>query len=245
MAYDGARHVIVMFGGRSGSTLLGDTWTWDGANWTQLHPGVVASGGWVQRDRVRRRTRAHRPVRGGRRHHVVVGRRGLNARVDAVIARPADRSLGDLRPRGEGRGALRWAPAERRAPRRHMVLERSDVVDDNDQVRAATRTRRALMSYDPALHRPVLFGAGHEQPVQSVLALVGHVVPRHRKRHLDPAAARVDPVTAAQRHHAGERPGQPSPRDVRRLRLRPPSRRHVGLRKLGHGVPERRVDRRG
>lgn len=41
MAYDAARDVVVMFGGRgaSGAT-FDDTWTWDGGSWTQQHPKV-------------------------------------------------------------------------------------------------------------------------------------------------------------------------------------------------------------
>ena len=43
IAYDSARHVIVLFGGAgadpSGSaTLFDDTWTWDGSQWTQMTP---------------------------------------------------------------------------------------------------------------------------------------------------------------------------------------------------------------
>lgn len=41
VAYDAARGVVVMFGGTpDGTTALGDTWTWDGARWTRLHPAV-------------------------------------------------------------------------------------------------------------------------------------------------------------------------------------------------------------
>jgi hypothetical protein len=35
MAYDGARHDVVMFGGWDFTTIFGDTWTWDGTDWTQ------------------------------------------------------------------------------------------------------------------------------------------------------------------------------------------------------------------
>ncbi len=50
MAYDQARHLVVMFGGRGtvGGTIAcgtvgaeicsADTWTWNGTDWTQLHP---------------------------------------------------------------------------------------------------------------------------------------------------------------------------------------------------------------
>lgn len=37
MTYDAARRVVVLFGGLTpNNQLLGDTWTWDGANWTQV-----------------------------------------------------------------------------------------------------------------------------------------------------------------------------------------------------------------
>src|ERR1700680_1670124 len=35
MAYDGAGSSIVLFGGQGGSGNLGDTWTWNGATWTE------------------------------------------------------------------------------------------------------------------------------------------------------------------------------------------------------------------
>ena len=45
VAYDAARHVVVLFGGRGVSSGagsqpvdLGDTWTWDGRDWTRLRP---------------------------------------------------------------------------------------------------------------------------------------------------------------------------------------------------------------
>jgi hypothetical protein len=42
MVYDGKRSRIVMFGGRgsSGSSLMGDTWEWDGSSWTRALPAV-------------------------------------------------------------------------------------------------------------------------------------------------------------------------------------------------------------
>ena len=42
MVYDRKRDRIVMFGGRgsSGSSLMGDTWEWDGASWTRALPAV-------------------------------------------------------------------------------------------------------------------------------------------------------------------------------------------------------------
>src|SRR5262249_5900157 len=35
MVYDANAKQIVLFGGRSGKTLLDDTWLWDGTKWTQ------------------------------------------------------------------------------------------------------------------------------------------------------------------------------------------------------------------
>jgi hypothetical protein len=49
VAYDSARHVVVMFGGggptgRGAALLLDDTWTWDGAKWSEMHPAHVPDG---------------------------------------------------------------------------------------------------------------------------------------------------------------------------------------------------------
>jgi hypothetical protein len=38
MAFDGTTSQVVLFGGFFGQNALGDTWTWDGVNWTQQHP---------------------------------------------------------------------------------------------------------------------------------------------------------------------------------------------------------------
>ena len=39
MAYDASRNVVVMFGGDGlNNTLLDDTWEWNGADWTRIHP---------------------------------------------------------------------------------------------------------------------------------------------------------------------------------------------------------------
>lgn len=38
MAYDAAREVVVLFGGYKQPSNLGDTWTWNGATWTQQQP---------------------------------------------------------------------------------------------------------------------------------------------------------------------------------------------------------------
>ncbi len=38
MTYDSTRERVVLFGGRSDSGNLGDTWEWDGANWIQRFP---------------------------------------------------------------------------------------------------------------------------------------------------------------------------------------------------------------
>lgn len=35
-AYDANRQRVVLFGGSSNSGLVGDTWEWDGEQWTQL-----------------------------------------------------------------------------------------------------------------------------------------------------------------------------------------------------------------
>jgi hypothetical protein len=44
MAYDAARANVVLFGGYAGGTsLLGDTWMWDGSRWTEQHPAVSPS----------------------------------------------------------------------------------------------------------------------------------------------------------------------------------------------------------
>jgi hypothetical protein len=41
VAYDQARGQLVLFGGVDGSTLLNDTWTWNGKAWTQHHPAAT------------------------------------------------------------------------------------------------------------------------------------------------------------------------------------------------------------
>jgi hypothetical protein len=43
MAYDAARHEVVLFGGFDGTNRLGDTWTWDGSTWTREHPPTSPS----------------------------------------------------------------------------------------------------------------------------------------------------------------------------------------------------------
>jgi hypothetical protein len=40
MAYDGARKRVVLFGGFNGSSILGDTWEWDGSSWIQRAPAT-------------------------------------------------------------------------------------------------------------------------------------------------------------------------------------------------------------
>jgi galactose oxidase-like protein len=42
MAYDGTRRAVVLFGGLSGATILGDTWTWNGSGWTHRQ-GLTAN----------------------------------------------------------------------------------------------------------------------------------------------------------------------------------------------------------
>ncbi len=53
MAYDAARHVIVLFGGRYTNssttvTLLDDTWEWDGTTWTQIATPTKPPARWGQ-----------------------------------------------------------------------------------------------------------------------------------------------------------------------------------------------------
>ena len=43
MAYDQQSGQLILFGGDYGSGLLGDTWSWDGGSWTQLHPTTSPS----------------------------------------------------------------------------------------------------------------------------------------------------------------------------------------------------------
>jgi len=43
LAYDPDREVVVLFGGNSGSAFLGDTWEWDGTDWTQRTPSPSPS----------------------------------------------------------------------------------------------------------------------------------------------------------------------------------------------------------
>jgi hypothetical protein len=42
-AYDAAHGETVLFGGWDGSSVLGDTWTWDGQDWTLRHPANAPS----------------------------------------------------------------------------------------------------------------------------------------------------------------------------------------------------------
>ncbi len=43
VAYDRARHEVVLFGGASGASLFSDTWVWDGKDWQEKHPRTVPS----------------------------------------------------------------------------------------------------------------------------------------------------------------------------------------------------------
>lgn len=43
MAFDSARNVVVLFGGRTNTQTLADTWEYDGINWTQRNPAVAPS----------------------------------------------------------------------------------------------------------------------------------------------------------------------------------------------------------
>src|SRR5437016_505751 len=40
IAFDPARHQVVLFGGTSGFPFFNDTWIWNGADWQQAHPAV-------------------------------------------------------------------------------------------------------------------------------------------------------------------------------------------------------------
>ncbi len=40
LAFDRERNVTVLFGGRGASDVLGDTWTWNGTEWSQLQPAT-------------------------------------------------------------------------------------------------------------------------------------------------------------------------------------------------------------
>ncbi len=40
MAYDAAGVNLVLFGGFNGTSLLGDTWTWNGTTWTKASPAT-------------------------------------------------------------------------------------------------------------------------------------------------------------------------------------------------------------
>jgi len=58
MAYDSQRGRTVLFGGDGGSSLLGDTWEWDGSAWTNVANGgpLARSGHGMAYDSVRGRT---------------------------------------------------------------------------------------------------------------------------------------------------------------------------------------------
>jgi len=45
VAYDQAHDVVVLFGGTNGQSYLGDTWTWDGVDWTEQHPATSPPAG--------------------------------------------------------------------------------------------------------------------------------------------------------------------------------------------------------
>ena len=42
MAYDSARDVVVLFGGETNDDFAGDTWEWDGVNWTQVGTASIS-----------------------------------------------------------------------------------------------------------------------------------------------------------------------------------------------------------
>jgi hypothetical protein len=43
LAYDAARHEVVLFGGRAGNSYFADTWMWDGGTWIERHPAAAPS----------------------------------------------------------------------------------------------------------------------------------------------------------------------------------------------------------
>lgn len=44
--YDEVAETVILFGGHNGTNGLGDTWSWDGSNWTQLSPSSAPSARW-------------------------------------------------------------------------------------------------------------------------------------------------------------------------------------------------------
>lgn len=69
MAYDPVSRQVLMFGGLAEPLVpLDDTWTWDGATWTERHPGTSPPARWGAR-------MAHDPARG---EVVLFGGYGLN-----------------------------------------------------------------------------------------------------------------------------------------------------------------------
>jgi hypothetical protein len=57
MAYDEARHEVVLFGGSNDHVVSDQTWTWDGTDWTRRHPSTSPPpefGGAMAYDPVRR-----------------------------------------------------------------------------------------------------------------------------------------------------------------------------------------------
>lgn len=47
MVYDSSRQRLVLFGGRANQATFGDTWVFDGANWTQLFPAQSPPSRWA------------------------------------------------------------------------------------------------------------------------------------------------------------------------------------------------------
>ncbi len=68
LAYDEATQKLVLFGGRGGTGLIADTWTWNGQSWEELHPAASPPA----RDGA---AIAHDPVTG---HLILFGGRGAS-----------------------------------------------------------------------------------------------------------------------------------------------------------------------
>jgi hypothetical protein len=130
MAYDGATGRVVLFGGLGEDTIFGDTWSWDGTDWTQLTPAhsppprfdpamtydaalgqIVLFGGVGD---------GYPPPQ----RHMDVGRHGLDATHAGTLTRTAVPDGDGRRRRPQPSGAL-WRERRRPgAPRRHLDLGR-------------------------------------------------------------------------------------------------------------------------
>ena len=140
LAYDGSTDQLLLFGGYNGSTYLSDTWAWTGTTWTELTPTTSPSlraGASL----------AYDPVSGGQMllfggyngstyltRHVVLERECWTQIDDSPVnspplgGQPAGPRGGFLRLRHlpVPDGPLRWLLRQR--PRRHLVLDRHELV---------------------------------------------------------------------------------------------------------------------